>query len=91
MLSPTQVRMAMAMLDIDRGALAVIVGVDKQTISSFIHEARQGINSVTLAKIEDYFKANGAVFLDEGDASPGGGVGVRRRDPTASGPLRIRG
>lgn len=76
MLTPLHVRAAMALLDINRTKMAEIVNVEKQTISAFLHGSRN-IGSRTLYNIEAYFKEKGVVFLEEGDASTSGGIGIR--------------
>ncbi len=78
MLTHDQTRAAMAMLGITREELASIAGVHRETISSFLHD-RHPINSRTLARIEQFFKDRGLVFLEEGDPSPDGGIGLRMR------------
>lgn len=83
MLTPTQVRIAMAMLDISREDVANAAEVHRATISAFLHDNRP-ISSRTLGRMEQFFKAKGIVFLEAGDPSPTGGEGVRfRHAPSA--------
>jgi Helix-turn-helix len=74
MITPAQVRAAMAIFDMTKKQLGAQIRVTGQTISAFVHG--KNISGGTLKKIEDYYRARGLLFLEPGDTR-GNGPGVR--------------
>ena len=90
MLTSAQMRAARALLGIDQRTLAERAGLSLPTIQRM--EASDGVvRGVvdSLMKIVAAFDAMGIELIAEGEASAGGGRGVRLRDrprPTETGP-----
>ena len=80
MMTPFQMRIAMAALELTRTTLAAKVGVHMHTISNALEG--KGVNSKTMKAIQDVFEDAGLVVLDAGDQR-GEGVGIRFRDRAA--------
>ena len=77
----------MTLLDLSRNDLAEAANVHRATISAFLHDNRP-ISSRTLGALEKLFKSKGIVFLEEGDASPDGGPGIRMRTMPPAAPAK---
>lgn len=82
-MTPMHARLAMALLDVDRTTVGNAIGVDKQTVSAFLGDKR-AIGHRTLVAMEGFFKSRGIVFLEDGDASAAGGLGVRLKGPAVT-------
>jgi predicted transcriptional regulator len=78
MITPAQMRAARALLGWDQRRLALEAGVSLPTIRRM--EASEGNvrgNVDTLVKVVEALERGGVALLAEGEASPGGGRGVR--------------
>ena len=71
-MTPLQLRMARAALDLTIRDIEAGTGVNKNTVSRY--EAGRDILASALQKLERFFRDEGVIFLD---ADPKGGVGVR--------------
>jgi transcriptional regulator with XRE-family HTH domain len=83
MLTPAQLRAARALLGIDQRTLAQRAGVSLPTIQRM--ESSSGyVRGVidTLTKVVAALEREGIELISENSVSPGGGRGVRLRDPT---------
>ena len=82
MLTSGQLRAARALLGIDQKSLARLAGVSVPTIQRM--EASDGnVRGIvdTLTKVVEALQAAGVELIGEGAHSPGGGRGVRLREP----------
>ncbi len=82
MITAAQMRAARALLGLDQKQLAELSGVSLPTIQRM--EASEGnVRGVidTLAKVVEAFERQGVVLIGDHGASPGGGRGVRFREP----------
>ncbi len=82
MMTSAQLRAARALLGIDQKALADLAGVSVPTIQRM--EASQGnVRGVvdSLTKVVEALNRAGIELIGEGAASPGGGRGVRLKEP----------
>ena len=82
MMTAAQMRAARALLGIDQKQLAELSGVSLPTIQRM--EASEGtVRGVvdTLTKVVEAFERAGVQLIGDNAASPGGGRGVRLRDP----------
>lgn len=80
MITAAQIRAARALLGIDQRALAEAAGLSVPTIQRM--EASEGVvrgNVDSLMKLIAALDSAGLVLIAEGQASPGGGRGVRLR------------
>jgi transcriptional regulator with XRE-family HTH domain len=83
MLTPAQLRAARALLGFDQRTLAERAGVSLPTIQRM--EASDGyVRGVveTLSRVVAALEREGIELIGENSVSPGGGRGVRLRDPT---------
>lgn len=82
MITSQQMRAARALIGMDQKTLALRAGVSLPTIQRM--EASDGVvRGVvdTLVKVVQALEESGVVLVGEGQASAGGGRGVRLRDP----------
>lgn len=82
MLTPAQLRAARALLGIDQRTLADLAGVSVPTIQRM--EASDGyVRGVvdTLTKVVSALELAGVELIGDNASSPGGGRGVRLREP----------
>ena len=82
MITAAQLRAARALLGVDQRELAQRCGLSLPTIQRM--EASDGVirgNVDSLVKLVDALAAAGIELIGEGAASPGGGRGVRLREP----------
>ncbi|HEX9803993.1 MAG TPA: helix-turn-helix transcriptional regulator [Gammaproteobacteria bacterium] len=80
MITPAQMRAARALLGWDQRRLALEAGVSLPTIRRM--EASEGNvrgNVDTLVKVVEALERGGVSLLAEGEATPGGGRGVRMK------------
>lgn len=74
-MKPIQCRMARAALGLSVAELAEMVGVRAMTVSNF--ERGGGCYASTVEKLRDALEREGILFVAPGEASLGGGAGVR--------------
>lgn len=73
-----QLRAARALLRMKQSEVAEMTGVSEPTIRRLENGAGPlGVHSSTRDKIQESFESAGVVFIDDGQASSGGGPGVR--------------
>ena len=90
MISPAQLRAARALLGIDQRTLAHAAKLSLPTIQRM--EASAGVIRGTvdsLMKLVNALEASGVQIINDGDASPAGGRGVRLREETESKRVRV--
>jgi transcriptional regulator with XRE-family HTH domain len=79
LITPGQIRAARGLLRWTQVALAKAAQISVPVVKDIEREARQ-VRPSTLLAIEAAFGRAGLVFLEEAQASPGGGRGVRFRE-----------
>ncbi len=89
MITAAQLRAARALLGMDQRSLAAAAGLSLPTIQRM--EASQGGqvrgNLDSVVKVVEALERAGVVLIGEGEASPGGGRGVRLKEaPTGDSP-----
>ena len=73
-----QLRAARALLDLKQSEVAEMSGVSEQSIIRLEKGTGPlGIQMATLDKLQTAFRKAGIRFIGDGEASPGGGPGVR--------------
>lgn len=76
MLTPLHIKLAMTTLGMTNADLGNEIDVSGQTVGALVGQ-RHGTNSRTMAKIETFFREKGIIFLEAGELSAGGGIGIR--------------
>ena len=76
MIAPVHNKLAMAAFNMSHGDLAKAMNVSKPTIFRYMH-GDQGVSVGLVSQMEQFFKARGVVFLDDGDQTVTGGIGIR--------------
>lgn len=92
MITAAQMRAARALLGIDQRALAELADLSVPTIQRM--EASEGVirgNVDSLMKLVQAFEDAGIELIAENAASPGGGRGVRLREPRVAPTPATRG
>lgn len=84
MLTPAQLRAARALLGLDQRTLADRAGVSLPTVQRMEAAGDGYVRGMveSLTKVVEALEREGIELIKEGAASPGGGRGVRLRDPT---------
>ena len=76
MIAPVHIKLAMAAFNMSHGDLAKEMNVSKPTIFRYMH-GDTGVSIGLVTQMERFFKERGVVFLDDGDQSATGGLGIR--------------
>ena len=85
MITHAQLKAARALLGIDQRKLAALCGLSVPTIQRM--EASEGVvrgNVESLTKLVAALDAAGVALIGDGAASPGGGRGVRLKQPSGA-------